>query len=123
MYALKRWQKNPTHDNREAVAGSLREYCNRIAIRYVDQHLDRLVATYTRRKSFDIVNLVKSGAIVATSASTGLASVGLFVNVSDFVYATYQYVSRRRLRSRLRLQTQPIDVDLGVPHVVQQMMT
>ncbi len=117
-YSLRRWQEEPTPDNREAVATSLRDYCDRISFKYSDDYLNALVATYARRTSSQIWDLAKNSTIVGGAVSGGLtAPLGLFVSVSELVYATYQYVSRRKLNAKLSPKPRPIDVDLQEPEL------
>ena len=83
IYVLRKWQENPTDDNREEVSRSLREYCDRICMRYSADHLNGLVATFTKRGPSKLVNIAKNATVVGSTVTGFGAGVGLFVNVAD----------------------------------------
>jgi len=105
LNALKRWQNNPSSDNREGVERSLRDYCKQICVRYESEIRQPLIADYGRGAASSSVLLRDSlGSVVSGSAP------GLFVQITKAMNAVFQFM---RVKS-LTAKTAPVSRELEI---------
>jgi len=108
--ALKRWQQTPDENNRRAAGRSLQDYCEMISRNYDDRHLEPLVATFGPSGSSRYSSVASVSTSVGSKISPG---VGWLVTCSKLVFTTYQFLTKRRIRSRLATSNTQLEVTLA----------
>jgi hypothetical protein len=110
LYALRKWQANPTIDNAEDTKASLREYCAQICQSYDIGIRQKFVATMTQGR------LSPWGELGRTAASgLGVATgtpIGLFSQMTKSVSTVYQYLRQRQVNARIGPSQRNLEVIL-----------
>ncbi len=110
LYALRRWQANPTIDSEEAARASLRDYCDQICRNYDEGIRQKFVATMTQGRSSPWGELGRT-AISGLGAVTG-TPLGIFSQLTKTVSTIYQYVRRKRVDARATSAARDLEVTL-----------
>ena len=108
--SLKRWQQNPIEANRYYAVESLKDYCEMISERYEEKHLEPLVLTYCASGLSRHTSLLNASTAVASRASSG---VGWLISCAKLVCTTYQFITKRRIKSRLSPDNSQLEVTLA----------
>jgi hypothetical protein len=110
LFALKRWQREPSIDNEEAVKASLRNYCDQICARYDFGVRQVLRADVSKGSRSPWADVVRTAAGIGQTA-TGIP-FGLFSQLANTFTALYKYYRGKKLDARLRPKQQDVEVTL-----------
>jgi hypothetical protein len=110
LFALRRWQREPSVENQEAVKASLRDYCNQICARYNFGIRQALVADISKGRSSPWADVV-SAAVGIGQIATG-TPIGLFSQLTKTITKVYKYYRVKKLSARLRPKQQDVEVTL-----------
>ena len=110
LFALKRWQREPSIDNQEAVKASLRNYCDQICARYNFGVRQALVADISKGSSSPWADVVRT-AVGIGQVVTG-TPFGLFSQLASTFTTLYKYYRVKKLSARLRPKQQDVEVTL-----------
>jgi hypothetical protein len=110
LFALRRWQNEPSLSNQESVQASLGAYCEQISIMYDESILQPMVARMARGSSALGTVAESVGNLGGVALPT--SPFGLFSQLGGLVSTVYKYVRSQRLRSRLATRRQQLEVVL-----------
>jgi hypothetical protein len=111
LAALRRWQENPSEDNREYVKASLTDYCERICTMYNRMVRQPFVASFGQGSP----RLQRWGTVAG--AGVGLVQdpgIGLFVTISKLVNTVYQFIRGMRIHNSLAPTEHELEITM--PH-------
>src|SRR5215471_13854751 len=110
LFALRRWQREPSIDNQEAVKASLGNYCDQICARYNFGVRQVLLADMSKGSRSPWADVVRT-AVGIGSAVTG-TPFGLFSQLASSFTTLYKYYRVKKLGARLRTKQQDVEVTL-----------
>ena len=113
LYALKKWQRNPTGENQEATQASLRDYCAQICRSYDQGIRQKFVASMTQGTSSspwgDLGRAAASGLGLATGTP-----LGVFSQMTKTLSTVYRYFRRRRVNAGVASSDRDLEITLPV---------
>jgi hypothetical protein len=110
MYALRRWQKEPSIDNEHETRAALQQYCDEICQYYDSGIRQRFVATMTQGTSSPWGELGRTAAS-GFGAASGLP-LGIFSQMTKTVSTVYRYFRQKRRNTRAAPSARAVEVTL-----------
>jgi hypothetical protein len=111
LFALRRWQNDPSDDNRESVKRSLRDYSDQICARYNIGIRQAIIADIFRHSASPWGEVVRTATSIGGTV-TGVP-LGVFTQFTSSVVALYKYRRVRKVTVRLSPKTREIEVTLA----------
>jgi hypothetical protein len=110
LFALKRWQDEPSGGNQEAVKASLREYCDQICARYERVDAQQLVATVSSGTSPPMASLFEAVGGVG-GAILGIP-IGIFFQCAKTMTTFYRYSRTQHKQMGRKPKSRELEVTL-----------